>query len=106
MGKLRIYVKQIIIKIFLIGEVCLFMHIYFFGKNGIEALQNHAKIIQEMNKNVVELQNEIVSLESDIIGWKTNDFFKEEVARKQLQMARKDDAIFYIGSQKNKMIVH
>jgi len=32
-----------------------------------------------------------------MFAWQTDDFFKEKVAREQLQMARKGDELFYIG---------
>jgi hypothetical protein len=44
------------------------------------------------------MKDEIEQLEQEIYAWQTDDFYKEKVAREQLQMARKGDELFYIGT--------
>ena len=81
----------------LLVEIGFFAHIYFFGKNGIAALQKQRGMVEKINEDIVQLSGEISAIERDIFAWKNNDFFKEKIAREQLQMARKDDILFYVG---------
>ena len=84
-------------KIALLAEMLAFAHIYFFGNNGIQALQQQKNVVEDLKKDIIELNKEVEQLEKEIYAWNTNDFYKEKVAREQLQMARKGDELFYIG---------
>lgn len=90
-------IKRIFMKVLLLLEMAAFGHIYFFGTNGIKVLQNQKRGVAELQKNIVSLNGEVVQLEKEIYAWQTNDFYKEKIAREQLQMARKGDELFYIG---------
>jgi len=90
--------KRIFMKVLLLLEMAAFGHIYFFGANGIKVLQNQKRGVAELQKNIVSLNGEVVQLEKEIYAWQTNDFYKEKIAREQLQMARKGDELFYIGT--------
>jgi len=89
--------KRIFMKVLLLLEMAAFGHVYFFGTNGIKVLQNQRHGVAELQKNIVSLNGEVVQLEKEIYAWQTNDFYKEKIAREQLQMARKGDELFYIG---------
>ena len=46
----------------------------------------------------MQLKNEIAQLEKEMYAWQTDDFYKEKIAREQLQMARKgDELVLYRG---------
>ena len=51
-----------------------------------------------MSVSTDQLQQEVKTIQEDIDLWKTDDFYKEKIAREQLQMARKGDKLFYIKS--------
>lgn len=90
--------KKIIMRLLLMVEMAALGYLYFFGTNGIEALQKQRGVVVNLEKNVVNLKHEIEQLEQEIYAWQTDDFYKEKVAREQLQMARKGDELFYIGA--------
>ena len=60
------------------------------------SVQKKERVALEMQ--LKQLQKEIDALEEEIYVWQTDDFYKEKIAREQLQMARKGDKLFYIGS--------
>lgn len=93
-----IQVKKIFMRLLLIIEMAAFGHLYFFGNNGIKALQNQKGVVVDLEKNIIQLKNEVVQLEQEIYVWQNDDFYKEKIAREQLQMARKGDELFYIGT--------
>ena len=93
-----IRLKRIFMKVLLLLEMAAFGHVYFFGTNGIAVLQNQRHGVAALQKNIVSLNGEVVQLEKEIYAWQTNDFYKEKIAREQLQMARKGDELFYIGT--------
>jgi cell division protein FtsB len=90
--------KKIFMRVLLLLEMVAFGHIYFFGNNGIKTLQHQRNGVAELQKNVAMLNDEINQLEKEIYVWQTDDFYKEKIAREQLQMARKGDELFYIGA--------
>lgn len=89
--------KKMLMKMLLVCEMAAFGHIYFFGSNGIASLQTQKKVVEDLKGDIIVLDNEIAQLEKEIYAWQTDDFYKEKVAREQLQMARKGDELFYIG---------
>lgn len=89
--------KKMLMKIVLVCEMAAFGHIYFFGSNGIKALQDKKKVVEDLKKDILVLDEDIAYLEKEIYVWQTDDFYKEKIAREQLQMARKGDELFYIG---------
>lgn len=90
--------KQIAIRLFLLSEMAVFGYVYMYGKNGFATLQVQKRVVEQVQKNVEQLKKEIAIIEEEIVAWQTDDFYKEKVAREQLQMARKGDEIFYIGT--------
>lgn len=92
-----LYIKKLCMRFLLLAEIGVFGYIYFFGTNGIQALHKQQMIAAGLQKNIEQIKNEIQQLKQEIYLWQTDDFYKEKIAREQLQMARKDDQIFYIG---------
>lgn len=90
--------KQMIVRALLIAEMFVFGHMYVFGKNGLQMVRVQTKQLQSLQGTVDQLQKEVDALEGDISMWETNDFYKEKIAREQLQMARKGDKLYYIGT--------
>jgi cell division protein FtsB len=89
--------KKMLMKVLLVCEMAAFGHIYFFGSNGIASLQVQKRVVEDLKKDILVLDGEIAQLEKEMYAWQTDDFYKEKVAREQLQMARKGDELFYIG---------
>lgn len=91
------HAKKMFIKILFFAEIIVYGHLYLFGSNSITTLQNQKDIVLTLKQEITQLQNNIIQLEQEIHTWNNNDFYKEKIAREQLQMARKDDELFYIG---------
>ena len=88
--------KQLLLRLFFILEIGAFAWIYIFGEHGyfqVDRLQEKNDYIIE---EVVDLEKEVASLEHEIVQWKTNSFYKEQLAREKLQMSRPGDHVYYI----------
>ena len=89
-------IKRILLQLLLITEGSIFVYVYLYGNNGVYALQQLCNENKQLEQKIDQLSQEVTELEHEIIAWEINDFYKEKVAREQLQMSRKDDEIYYI----------
>ncbi len=78
-------------------EVFIFTCVYLFGTHGIQEVLQCQGEIKELNENLTHLQEEIVSLEYQLTSWRNDPFYKEKIARQELQMARPDETIYMIS---------
>jgi len=91
-------VKRLFLKGLLVTEMITLVYIYLFGMNGVVMLQTQRNIVVQLQKDITLLEEDIRLLKEEIDKWNNHDFYKEKVAREQLQMARKGDELFYIGT--------
>jgi len=91
-------IKKIVVRCILCVQMGVLVYLYFFEKNGLQMLSVQKKERVALEMQLKQLQKEIDALEEEIYVWQTDDFYKEKIAREQLQMARKGDKLFYIGS--------
>ncbi len=88
-------------KLVAIGLVCGmefigFAYVYWCGSYGKRVQE---KIWQEQKTVLAQIdhvQKEITDLEYDIARWEGNSFYREKIAREQLQMARANDIVYYV----------
>ena len=77
-------------------EICAFIGVYIFGTRGVRALKklqhSNAQLEQEINR----LNNQLQTQKKEVDVWRKHAFYKEKIAREQLQMARKNDQIFLV----------
>ena len=90
-------IKKTIVNVFLLSEMVCFIYLYLLGTNGIKILQNQRLMVYELRKELELAEKEVKQLQEELYVWQTDDFYKEKVTREQLQMARKDDKLFYIN---------
>jgi cell division protein FtsB len=88
--------KRLFSRLVLFGQIIVFTIFYMWGAQGIQAIYAMRHENVEINKNIAALKNEIAQLEQDINQWSEYSFYKEKIAREQLQMARSDEEIFLI----------
>jgi len=88
--------KSYISRIFLVGEILIFVGIYFFSVNGLPKLSLLRDENKKLEQEIVLLQSEISVLDNEVVAWNTDPFYKEKVAREQLQMAREHEEILFI----------
>ncbi|MDR3550051.1 MAG: septum formation initiator family protein [Candidatus Babeliales bacterium] len=90
-------IKRRVLRIFFVLEVMVFAGFYVMGPHGLRAQQKIDKENAELKNETVVLQQELHTLNETIAQWDAHPFFKEKIAREQLQMARKDDQIYYMS---------
>lgn len=89
-------VKRICIRMLFGAEILIFIGIYIFGAYGIKTLSHLKQETAFVEQEVANVQQEVDALQREIIAWNTHPFYKEKIAREQLQMAREGDTIFYL----------
>lgn len=88
--------KCIVSRMFLGIEIMVFVSVYFFGSNGIAKLSQVEQENAQLKTDINQLQQEVKELELQVAQWNSDSYYKEKVAREQLQMARADDQIIFI----------
>lgn len=77
-------------------ELALFTGYYLIGTNGIVALVSMSKEIKNAQCEVSLLKDEVQHLQQHIALQKKHPFFKEKIAREQLQMAHENEEIYVL----------
>ncbi len=88
--------KRWLLRIALATEVLLFAITFFFDSHGMRALYALQAETVVLRNEIDTLGSEVAVLEHDIAQWHEDVFYKEKMAREQLQMARCDEIIYYI----------
>ncbi|MEX0940509.1 MAG: septum formation initiator family protein [Candidatus Babeliales bacterium] len=89
--------KLIMRNIFFSLELITILFFYFFGTHGLPVLFRTKQENKQVEQEIRQLQEEIVNLEQLIYAWKKYPFYKEKIAREQLQMACADENIYIIS---------
>lgn len=92
------YVKKVLMRFFFSLEMLVFCGVYLFGKQSITVLVSLQKENDLLQNQLLEQKKEIAAIEHTIHEWQEHPFYKEKIAREQLQMARKDEQVYYIAS--------
>jgi len=93
----RKQVKRAIARGIFIGEVAIFSWLYFLGPHGLQAVQHLFKENEQEAADCSALEREVVQLRTIVADWSVKPFYKEKIAREQLQMARPGDRIYRIA---------
>ncbi len=88
--------KQGLLRVFLVLECIGFVFVYLFGAQGINVLLQLYRENRKLENEIMQLKKEGDQLYDMVVIWKKDSFLKEKLAREQLQMARKDDEIYYL----------
>ncbi len=91
--------KQLVLRALLLVEVMSASIIFIFGSQGIIAVskknEEHKKLI-----NAIELEKqEIIFLNKEIHNYNSIDFYKEKIAREDLQMARPEEQVYILENK-------
>ncbi len=84
------------LRIFFAVEICIFVGVYLFGPRGLQTMLRLEKENRELDQEVAQLKQEVLNCKQKIAVWQSDDFYKEKIAREQLQMAKRGDEIFYL----------
>lgn len=94
-GDMRFVTYRLLV-VGLICELVLLSYFYCYGRQGYHVYQRKCHRNNELLCLVNTVNNEIKQLERDVATWQTDAFCKEKIAREKLQMARKNDLIYFI----------
>jgi len=92
---MKIY-KRTLVRLFFAIEIIVFITVYMFGSNGLQFLRRLQEDNNRLVCHIADLQKKIDSLQQEISDWQSSDFFKEKVARENLQMAKSGDQIYFL----------
>ena len=81
---------------FFLLEILFFSTAYIFGGQGLQSIYYMSCHNRQLQQDIVDLQHVVVELEQQMQHWRTDDFYKEQLAREQLQMARPQEQIYYL----------
>jgi len=90
------YTFDTTIKFFLYFEFLVFTGWYCWSGTGLQALLSLKRENTELSKSIAQLNDQIQALEREAHDWKTYSFYKEKMAREQLQMAQKGDIVYFL----------
>lgn len=86
---------KILYYLLIVFQISLFGWMYRYGPHGAQKINPVQKDIKYLEKEVICLKNEIEIISQDIALYQSHSFFKEKIAREQLQMAAIDDVVYY-----------
>jgi cell division protein FtsB len=75
--------------------LALFGLLSIFGHSGLLKLFALSRANNKLRTHICEAQQKNKELEQEIQRWQRYPFYKEQMAREQLQLAYPDDIIFY-----------
>jgi len=88
--------RQSVIQILLYIWILIFLIHYTVGPKGIMYGRILRQTNEQINQEIVSIKKEIGLLQQMIDKWHKIPFFKEQLAREQLQLAYPGDTIYYV----------
>lgn len=88
--------KRKALRIFLGAEVAIIAVYYLFGSFGLQALRSADRTNQHLLEEIKSMEAEVVALAKELEERKNNPFYKEIIARKELQMAYDNELIYVL----------
>lgn len=86
--------KKGLLRLFFTAEIIIFSWFYYYGSRGVCSVQGLDQENCQLTQNIAELKQEIEEVDYQIIAWNSDPYFKEKIAREQLQMAYSFDEIY------------
>ena len=77
-------------------ELVLVTFFYLSGKGGLQALRHADSINSELLEDVKHLEVDIEELSRELDERMQNPFYKESIARKELQMAYQNETVYLL----------
>ena len=86
--------KHAMLRIFFMIELCVFVGVYLFGPSGLQMMLRLEQENEHLANKLERLAHEVEDWEKKVEVLRSGDFYKEQIARQQLQMARPGDEIY------------
>ncbi len=90
-------IKRIISRSLFVLELSICMWVYLFGMHGFYYLLALREECEHTRQKMIAKKEELQVVQEQIIAWNVHSFYKEKMAREQLQMAHKDEVIYYLS---------
>ncbi len=90
------FTKKKFLKSLMFGELLIVSLFYYYGQQGIATVFFMKTTNREAAKQLGVMQKELSQCEQELALWHAFSFYKEKIAREQLQMARSGETIFYL----------
>jgi len=77
-------------------EVCITAALFVFSPHGLpnlHRLTHEKKLLQQSTDTIL---GDIRQLQTHIAQWQSSPFYREQLAREQLQMAYADEIVYYV----------
>lgn len=87
--------KRRLLRMFFGVELLFFAGVYTYGPHGLNVWHTLQQENGQITNQINALKADVALLEHDIVAYNKHPFYKEKIAREQLQMARKGDTIYY-----------
>lgn len=88
--------KKIVSRVLVTLEALIFLAFYCWGSEGVASLNKLRSENNNLSVAINELAAEVASLENELTRFVKDPFYKEKIAREQLQMAYKNEEILLI----------
>ncbi len=92
-----IITKQLLLRMFLVGELCTVGFLFICGPQGFFAVRAVYKEHAALLIKIAQEEEEVKLLKKRIDEWVKNDFYKEKIARENLQMARPEEQVYVLN---------
>lgn len=87
--------KKIMIRLLFLAEVVLFVGNFLYAENGLSAIVALHHENSSLANEIETLKELLVVMEEQLLQWNRYPYYKEKVAREQLQMVRNDEIIYF-----------
>ena len=88
--------RLLLFKLFFLGEITAFLYFYVHGSQGLVVVTMLKNQTADIVSTISMLHQECDQLERQRMRWDQCAYFKEKIAREQLQMARSDEHVYYL----------
>lgn len=83
---------------FLYAEMIALGVFYIWSPHGVQSVTRLVHECEEVEQQVFNVKRDIATLELEVDQWESEPFYKEKIAREQLQMARKHEVIYHYST--------
>lgn len=84
---------------FIVLELIIWSCWYCFGQKGIASIRSMQYNNAVCELQLKELQEYLIDCNHQLAQWHLSSFYKEQIAREQLQMARQNEIIFIVDRE-------
>jgi len=88
--------KRKFLKLFLGAEVTVIVLYYLMSSSGLQALKRADYYNSQLMHDITSLETELSTLEQEVEERTTNPFYKEMIARQELQMGYENEIVYIL----------